>query len=299
MDGRCSARSASISDTRYPSGWPDPGVPGTRHTVTVTIALDVEGAWARLTLERPRVRNAQTPQMWQEWLQALAGLPAQVRIISVHGAGESFSSGLDRSVLAEAAGLRGRPPAEQVAQIERFQHAFRIWHERAGTLTIAIVQGAALGAGCQLASACDLMWVCPDAQLGLPEVGLGLVPDLTGTARLLRRCGPTRALEVVAAGRTLTGTEACDWGIATRLLPTDPAARENAVAAAVTAILSQPAAALASAVDLMRAADQAEGRAQQERERTTQVHLLAAFTAPTWPGSAGEAPTSAPAGVSA
>lgn len=244
------------------------------------------------------MRNAQTPQMWQDWMQALADLPAEVRLVTLHGAGESFSSGLDRSVLSEVAGLRGRPPAEQLAQIEAFQRAFRIWHERAGTLTVAVVHGAALGAGCQLACACDLMWVCPDSRLGLPEVGLGLVPDLTGTARLLRRCGPTRAMEIVAAGRTLTGTEACDWGIASRLLPADPAAREGAVTAAVTSILSQPAAALAAAVDLMRAADQSEGWAQQERERTAQVHLLTAFTAPVWP-TVGGTPAGASAPVSA
>jgi len=246
---------------------------------TPPVTCSVSGLWARVELGRPEARHAQTPVMWRAWQEALGQLPGEVRLVTVHGSVAAFSAGLDRSVLADAAGLAGLSHAQRVERIAEFQSAFGIWHSLPGVLTIAIVEGPALGAGMQLALACDLMWIGPAAWLQLPEVSLGLVPDLTGTARLIERAGAARALELAATGWRLSAEQALAWGIATRLLPDGPAEAAAEVDRACTEILALPPAALSQAVDLMRAAGRQAGADQQVRERQAQARLLAGLAA--------------------
>jgi enoyl-CoA hydratase/carnithine racemase len=97
--------------------------------------------------------------------------------------------------------------------IQEAQAAFTWWRE-VPQVTIAMVQGHAIGAGFQLALACDLMVVAPDALLAMRETSLGLVPDLGGTGPLVDRVGYSRAFEVCVTGRFVTGAEAVRMGIA-------------------------------------------------------------------------------------
>src|SRR4029078_3214702 len=83
----------------------------------------------------------------------------------------------------------------------------------------ASVHGSALGGGFELVLACDLVVAAENARFGLPEPRLGLAPGGGGTQRLPRIVGKTRALEVMLAGRGVTGQEACEWGIANRVVP--------------------------------------------------------------------------------
>ncbi len=103
--------------------------------------------------------------------------------------------------------------AEFDAAIADFQRAFTWWRERP-VVTVAAVQGHAIGAGFQLALACDLMIVSEDAQLAMREVNLGLVPDLAGTWPLVQAVGQRRALELCLTGRAVSGPEAADIGLA-------------------------------------------------------------------------------------
>jgi enoyl-CoA hydratase len=93
--------------------------------------------------------------------------------------------------------------------------------ENCGRVTIAAIDGFALGGGLELALACSLRFVTPSAKLGLPEVKLGLIPGAGGTQRLPRLVGRGRALELMLSGRSITGSEAAAVGLAERLVDSD------------------------------------------------------------------------------
>ena len=111
------------------------------------------------------------------------------------------------------ASLAALPAAEVDAVIAEYQRAFTWWRE-CDAITVAAVQGHAVGAGFQLALACDLIVVDPTAQFCMKEPQLGLVPDLAGTSPLVAAVGYPRALEICASGRWVSAEEALVLGIA-------------------------------------------------------------------------------------
>ena len=124
--------------------------------------------------------------------------PGDVRVVVVRGEGRAFSAGLDLAVAASADGpalaaLTRLPPDEAADRIAGFQEAFS-WLGRPDIVSIAAVQGHAIGAGFQLALACDLRVLTADAKFTMAEVNLGLVPDLGGTKPLVDAVGYARAL---------------------------------------------------------------------------------------------------------
>lgn len=189
------------------------------------VRLERAGSTLRVTLCNPENRNAQTPATWRRLAEIPQLLDAEVRAVVVSAEGPSFSAGLDRRMLTP----EGVPGEESLlslatyddAGIDRFiqqaQAAFRWWQE-VPQVTIACVQGHAIGAGFQLALACDVMLVAGDALLAMRETSLGLVPDLAGTAPLVDRVGYARAFEICARGRFVSAQEAVDLGIATALV---------------------------------------------------------------------------------
>jgi enoyl-CoA hydratase/carnithine racemase len=208
------------------------------------LALQLDGAVATITLDRPAVRNAQTPLMWRTLADVGAGLPDDVRVVVVRGAGHSFSAGLDRSMLDPAdtsgeesvAGLLRLSDAAMADAIDAFQRGFTFLRDPR-FVSIAAVQGYAIGAGFQLALACDLRIVTDDAQLCMKETALGLVPDLTGTKPLVESVGYARALEICATARMVGAVEAVDIGLA---LAAVPAAELDATVADLVAALTAP-----------------------------------------------------------
>ncbi|HEX6149689.1 enoyl-CoA hydratase/isomerase family protein [Nocardioides sp.] len=189
---------------------------------SVGLRYDVEGSVATITLDRPEVRNAQTPAMWR----ALAGLGEEiaddVQVVVVRGEGPSFSSGLDRAMLDPRGGEEGEETLTSLlsmsddqmsATIDEYQRGFTFLRDPR-FVSIAAVQGYAIGAGFQLALACDLRILAEDAQLSMKEATLGLVPDLTGTKPLVDSVGYARALEICATARMIGATEAVDLGLA-------------------------------------------------------------------------------------
>jgi enoyl-CoA hydratase/carnithine racemase len=208
------------------------------------LALQLDGAVATITLDRPAVRNAQTPLMWRTLADVGAGLPDDVRVVVVRGAGHSFSAGLDRSMLDPAntsgeesvAGLLRLSDAAMADAIDAFQRGFTFLRDPR-FVSIAAVQGYAIGAGFQLALACDLRIVTDDAQLCMKETALGLVPDLTGTKPLVESVGYARALEICATARMVGAVEAVDIGLA---LAAVPAAELDPTVADLVAALTAP-----------------------------------------------------------
>lgn len=235
--------------------------------------LDRDGPVATVTLCRPAVRNAQTPQMWEALREIGRQLPGDVRVVVVRGEGPSFSAGLDRAVLAGGLGaeLAASPPDEAVDRIAGFQQAFS-WLRRPDLVTVAAVQGHALGAGLQLALACDLRVLAEDARLAMAEVTLGLVPDLGGTKRLVELVGYARALELCVTGREVDAVEAERVGLANLVVPAAELA--DSVADLTAAVLAGPRDAVVEIKALLSGAAARSYPEQESAERQAQLRRL-------------------------
>jgi len=239
---------------------------------------------ATVTLDRPEVRNAQTSATW-EALRAIGdALDPAVRVVVVRGAGDSFSSGLDRRLLTPE-GLAGEqstlelmrlPERELANAIARFQEGFT-WLRRDQIISVAAVQGHAIGAGFQLALACDLRVLADDAQLAMREPSLGMVPDLTGTKPLVELVGYSRALEICATGRVVTADEARDLGLATAVVAR--ADLDAAVEDLVAALTAAPHGAVSGTKALLRTAVSLDLDAQARAEREAQVRRFRELSA--------------------
>ena len=237
-----------------------------------------------ITLDSPERRNAQAPSLWSALAEVGGGLDPSVRVVIIRSEGPSFSAGLDRamltpqgapgepSILSLAAGAAG--PLEDA--IEQFQRGFSIWAQ-VPAITIAAVQGHAIGAGFQLALACDLRVVADDVAFAMRETSLGLVPDLAGTAPLVRSVGYARALEICATGRFVGAQEAVAIGLAVVAVPGE---QLDATAGDLAdAILAAPEAAVRELKPLLRSAVDAGPADQLRAERAAQARLLTAMVA--------------------
>jgi enoyl-CoA hydratase/carnithine racemase len=228
--------------------------------------LDVADTLATITLSRPERLNAQTPDTWT-WLgRTGADLPGSVRVVVVRGEGRAFSAGLDRAMFAPdasvgLAALAAAPADEASDTIAVYQAAFG-WLARPDLVSIAAVRGHAIGAGFQLALACDIRIVAEDTEFAMAEPSLGLVPDLGGTKRLVELVGYSRAAEICLTGRRVPADEALRIGLASAI--TSSADLVGVVDATVAALLAVPRNAAIETKALLLAAS---GRSQAEQER--------------------------------
>ncbi|MGA5005482.1 enoyl-CoA hydratase/isomerase family protein [Streptomyces koyangensis] len=243
------------------------------------VRLTVDGATATVTLTNPAKRNAQSPALWRSLAEAGRLLPGSVRIAVIRGEGKSFSAGLDRQAFTPE-GFEGEPsfvdmgkgPAEEMdAIIASYQEAFT-WWRRSDLITIAAVQGHAIGAGFQLALACDLRVVAEDVQFAMRETSLGLVPDLTGTQPLVHLVGYARALEICATGRFVHAEEAERTGLANLVVPAEQL--DAAVADLAAALLAAPRDAVVETKALLQGAVGRGLDEQRAAERAAQGRRL-------------------------
>lgn len=236
-------------------------------------------------MQRPEVRNAQTPRTWEALAEIGAGLADEVLAVIVRGEGTSFSAGLDRRLL-HPDGFDGMPgigalaeaDEEQAdAEIARYQEAF-VWLRDPARVTVAAVQGHAVGAGFQLALACDLRVLAEDAQLRMAETSLGIVPDLGGTAPLVGCVGYEAAVEICLSGRAVGAHEALQRGLATAVVPREDL--DDAVATLLDRLLAPPAGAVRETLGLLAAACEDTDLADQlRRERSAQQRRLRSLAA--------------------
>lgn len=242
-------------------------------TGAAEVDFEQDGPIATVTLARPDVLNAQTPAMWAELTTISRKLPGDVRVVIVRGAGRAFSAGLDLSVARSSLSDLARLSADECAErIAGFQSAFT-WLRRPSLVTIAAVQGHAIGAGFQLALNCDLRVLADDARFSMAEVTLGLVPDLGGTKRLTELVGPSRALEICLTGRRIAADEADRIGLATAVVP--GAELAAAVRDLAAAVLSADRDAVAEIKALVAGAGGRTYEAQDRAEREAQTRRLA------------------------
>lgn len=245
----------------------------------VRLVLDGSGTVATITLCNPAKRNAQSPALWQALTEAGRLLPGQVRVAVLRAEGPSFSAGLDRQAFTPE-GFDGGPSflelgrgpaAELDAAISTYQQAFT-WWRRTDLISVAAVQGHAIGAGFQLALACDLRVCAEDVQFAMRETGLGLVPDLTGTKPLAELIGYGRALEICVTGRFVHGEEAARTGLANLVVPA--AELDAAVADLTAALLAPPRDAVIETKGLLRTALSHPEADQYAAERAAQGRRL-------------------------
>jgi enoyl-CoA hydratase/carnithine racemase len=236
------------------------------------VRVDHAGPVATVSLCRPAVLNAQTPQVWAALRSIGRDLPGDVRVVVVRGEGRAFSSGLDVSLLQSSwvTDLVSQPEDAAADRIADLQEAFS-WLRRPDLITVAAVQGHAIGAGFQLALACDLRVLADDAKFCMAEVTLGLVPDLGGTKRLVELVGYGRALELCVTGRRVGAEEALRTGLANLVVPL--ADLDGAVDDLVAAVLAAPRDAAVEIKALLLAAEQ-PWPAQLAAERAAQVRRL-------------------------
>ena len=207
-----------------------------------TVIFERHGRIGRLRLNRPAKLNAQTPQMWSELRELGQTLrdDHDLRCLVVSGEGRAFSSGIDLGEITGRDGLTAAADAGRdrlVAMIRQGQEAFS-WLVDAPFASIAALRGYALGAGLQLALACDLRLAARATQLGVLEFRYGLLPDLGGTAWLPRLVGPARAKELTFTAARIDADEALRIGLVNRVV--EEADLDAAVAALAETIAAQP-----------------------------------------------------------
>ncbi|MFN2616743.1 MAG: enoyl-CoA hydratase-related protein [Thermoleophilaceae bacterium] len=178
------------------------------------VLVEQRGAVGLARLNRPEARNALSPDVMEELASALEGWDGDpsVRCGVVAGGDDYFASGADIRAMAERS----------------FQEALvastvGFWSRVAAVRTplVAAVSGYALGGGCELALICDMIVASEQAELGQPEITLGIIPGGGGTQRLARVVGKQRAMELVLTGRRIPAEEAERLGIVNRVAPPD------------------------------------------------------------------------------
>jgi enoyl-CoA hydratase/carnithine racemase len=162
-------------------------------------------------LNRPEARNALSPELMEELASAIEGFDRDpdVRCIVIAGSDEVFAAGADIGALAE------REFHEAL-----FHPAAAFWRRLAECRTpmVAAVSGYALGGGCELALACDVIVASETAEFGQPEVTLGIIPGGGGTQRLARAIGKQRTMELVLTGRRFDAAEAERIGVVNKVV---------------------------------------------------------------------------------
>jgi enoyl-CoA hydratase len=185
------------------------------HLAGPSVLVERDGAIAILTINRPEVLNALSDATLGALDDAVAAVDADagVRVILLTGAGEkAFIAGADINELAAATATTGRTLARRgQAVFDRIAGASKP--------VIAVINGYCLGGGCELALACTFRFAADTAQIGQPEITLGIIPGYGGSQRLPRLIGRDRALDLILTGRRVTAAEALAMGLVTRVHP--------------------------------------------------------------------------------
>jgi len=198
------------------------------------IRTETRGAVGLVGLDRPKVLNALNRRLIEELGAALAGFDADDAIgaVVITGNEKAFAAGADISEMVDKSSM-------DMFTARHFEGWERI--EKVRKPVIAAVAGYALGGGCELAMACDIVIAADNARFGQPEIKLGVLPGLGGTQRLPRIAGKAKAMDLCLTARMMDAEEAERSGVASRVVPLDRLLDEAMEAAAVIASMSRPA----------------------------------------------------------
>lgn len=236
------------------------------------VTLSIEDGVARLAIARPEIRNALREATCRGLADGLAeaARDESVRALVLTGEGGTFCAGAD---LSDPSAFQTPDPA---AEFRR--HLDEVFHPVVRGVrafprpVIAVVEGAAVGFGFDLALACDLRICTEDAKLGPTFLRLGLVPDGGGPHTLQRHIGPARTMEWILRGSTMRGAEVRDWGLFNRVVAAD--AISKTTAELLAPIVAGPPRAIAAARALIYGAQERSYDAELDAERDIQVELL-------------------------
>jgi len=248
------------------------------------VACVQAGPVVTVTMNRPEVRNAMRPSTWAALAEVGTLIDDDVRVVVIRGAGNDFSSGLDRRLLTGETVGTDAPLTDlfSVSEVEfertvaTYQEGF-VWLRESRFISIAAVQGNCIGAGFQLALACDIRVATDDVRFCMREPALGLVPDLTGTAHLVRAVGYARALEWTASARFVAAEEALGNGLISALVPSEDL--DQAVAEMVAGLTAHSHGAVSATKALMLEGVDRPFDDQRAAERVAQFHRFAAVAA--------------------
>jgi len=182
----------------------------------------------QVTLNRPKALNALSTPLIGELNEALGAFNSSdgVRAIILTGSQKAFAAGADIKEMA--------PLTFSRAYTTSFIEDWSRLTTQVKKPIIAAVSGHALGGGCELALMCDILYCTEDANFGQPEIKLGTIPGAGGSQRLTRAIGKSRAMELVLTGKSFSGKEAFEWGVAARSFPTYEALMEASLKTAET-----------------------------------------------------------------
>jgi 2-(1,2-epoxy-1,2-dihydrophenyl)acetyl-CoA isomerase len=185
-----------------------------------TVIWEQTGGVGRLTLNRPETLNAWTPEFGSELRQVVEGEASQesVRAVLVTGAGRGFSSGADLKAGFDPA-EDGMPDIRK--ELHEIYHPAIAGFRRLAKPVVAAVNGPAVGIGCSLALACDLVMAAESAFFGLAFVNIGLMPDGGSTAFVPPAVGKARAFQMALLGEKVPAPQALDWGLVNWVHPDD------------------------------------------------------------------------------
>lgn len=217
-------------------------------TAAENVLIERADYGALVTVNRPKALNALDERLLRRLGEVVGDLSADegVAVVIITGAGDrAFIAGADIAEMNACS-------RDELAEIVRLGQALTRAVELAPKPVIAMVNGYALGGGCELALACDLVVAAETARFGLPEVKLGLLPGFGGTQRLPRRIGWGRARDLILTGRQVPADEALRLGLCDRVVPTaDLRSTTEALAVELAAV---DAGALAAAKEALRLA---------------------------------------------
>lgn len=177
------------------------------------VTLERSGDIATLLIDRPRAMNALDADTLLELRSHVHDLTREpVRVVLVRSAGDRvFVAGADIAAMSKMS-------SEQARRFSQLGHETFDALEALPSLQVAVVQGAALGGGCELLLACDLAIASEKARFGQPETNLGLLPGFGGCSRLLRRIGVGPARDLIYSGRLIGAQDALAWGLVNKVV---------------------------------------------------------------------------------
>ncbi len=176
-----------------------------------TIKLDIDKDFAKITLNRPEKLNTINGVMIEELERAIKIIEDEekVKVILITGSGKAFCAGADVSWL-------GNPNSDEVVKMVRKLQYTLLKLQFSDKISIASINGAALGGGCEIALACDIRIASKNAVFGQPEINFGIIPGAGGTQRLPRSIG-NLAMELILTGRHISADEAYRIGLVSKV----------------------------------------------------------------------------------
>ncbi|KAI0480473.1 ClpP/crotonase-like domain-containing protein [Xylariaceae sp. FL0804] len=181
-----------------------------------------------VTLHRPKALNALCTPLIDELNQALGEYTSSdgISVIVLRGSEKAFAAGADIKEMA--------PLTFSQAYTRSFIESWSQLTTQVKKPIIAAVSGHALGGGCELAMMCDILYCTESASFGQPEIKLGTVPGAGGSQRLTRAVGKSKAMELILTGKTFSGKQAEEWGLAAKAFPSHEALVSGAMETATT-----------------------------------------------------------------